>query len=75
MNVINIFTNKIPTKIMKETLEGKNNPHEKHTKRCLDYEVTMTSQLKACYSFIGNYSGISKFSFGILFIMIHRLTL
>ena len=35
----------------------------------------MTSKRKTCYMFIGNYSGISKFSFGILFIMIHRLTL
>ena len=33
------------------------------------------SQLKACYSLIGKYSGTSTFSFGILIIMIHRFIL
>ena len=45
---------------------------------CLAYDVTMTSQLKHVIMlsmFIGNYSGIGKFSFGIIIIMTHRLTL
>ena len=42
---------------------GKNNPHKKGKRRTGD----------TWYSFIGNYSGIRKFSFGILIIMIHRL--
>ena len=45
---------------------------------CLASDVTMMSQLKQVIllsMFIGNYSGIGKFSFGIIIIIIHRFTL
>ena len=33
-----------------------------HRKHKDSYDVAMTSQLKTCYLFIGNYSGIRKYS-------------
>ena len=50
----------------KETAEEWNNPHIK-TKRLNDDVTT-----KASYPFIENYSGVPKFPFGTLIIMINR---
>ena len=46
-----------------------NKPHKKLKGAC---DVMIMSQVKILFLFIGNYSDIRKFSFGILIIMIHR---